>query len=253
MGADRYRYSGTAAVHGGGEGILEIGLALGLGLAEVARYWPLFIFTCVGRHFTASKTPRSRRTRRCSQPEPAGWPRHESNVTGGWLRWLTFAFGNMTRAQEELRRATLRLTGLLGVLTAIATLFDFGRYGEEFRQYGLLGFLGLPSLLVFQIGYLLAAALLLIMARPIGQGLVFRTVPLVFAVAVVVYGFGLFLLFQASRAGEFGIGAAAVAVLLFWLPSAALLLLGLPLFIIYAIRRSIAEPGAPADGSQPVS
>lgn len=156
----------------------------------------------------------------------------------------------MTRAQKELRTATLRLTGLLGVFTAIAALFDFGRYGEEFRQYGLLGFLGLPSVLVFQVGYLLAAALLLMMGRAIGLGRVFRTAPLVFACAVVLYGLGLFLLSQASRAGEFGIGAAAVAVLLFWLPSAALLLFALPIFIIYAIRKTIAEPGAPANVSQ---
>src|SRR5713101_5205680 len=37
-----------------------------------------------------------RRTRRCSQPEPAGWPREKSNVIGGWLRWLTFALGHIT-------------------------------------------------------------------------------------------------------------------------------------------------------------
>src|SRR5262245_24084006 len=30
-------------------------------------------------------------TRRCSQPEPAGWAWGKSNVIGGWLRWLTFA------------------------------------------------------------------------------------------------------------------------------------------------------------------
>jgi hypothetical protein len=159
----------------------------------------------------------------------------------------------MTRSQEELRRATLRLAGVLGLLTAVAVLFDLGRYGQEFRQNGLLGFLGLPSLLVFQIGYLLAASLLLIMARSVSNGPAFRIVPPLFGTAVLGYGLGLFLLFRASRGGEFGIGAAALAVLFFWLPSAASLLLGLPAFIIYAIRKSIAEPGAPADGSQPFS
>ncbi len=29
------------------------------------------------------------RTRRCSQPEPAGWLTDKSNVSGGRLRWLT--------------------------------------------------------------------------------------------------------------------------------------------------------------------
>jgi hypothetical protein len=32
-------------------------------------------------------------TKRFSQPEPAGWPRAESNATGGWLRWLTLSLG----------------------------------------------------------------------------------------------------------------------------------------------------------------
>jgi hypothetical protein len=147
----------------------------------------------------------------------------------------------MTRSQDELRRATLRLAGVLGLLTAIVALFDLGRYGEEFRQKGLLGFLGLPSLLTFQVGCLLAAALLLIMARSVSHGPVFRTAPPLFGFAVVGYGLGLFLLFQASRGGEFGIGAAALAVVLFWLPSGALLLIGLPAFIIYAVRKSIAD------------
>ena len=159
----------------------------------------------------------------------------------------------MTRSQEELRRATFRLAGVLGLVTAIVAVFDLGRYGEQFRQYGLLGFLGLGSVVVFQIGYLLAAVLLLIMARSVSPGRVFGMAPLLFGSAVVGYGLGLFLLFQASRHGEFGIGAAAVAVLLFWLPSAALLLFGLPAFLIYAIRKPIGEREAAADGSQRLS
>jgi len=159
----------------------------------------------------------------------------------------------MTRSQSELRCATFRLAGVLAVATAVVALFDLGRYGDEFRHRGLLGFLGLPSILVFQVGYLVAAVLLLIMARPVGRGPIFRVVPVVAALAVAVYGCSLFLVYQASRGGEFGIGAVALAVLLLFLPSAAVLLLGLPLFIAYAIRTPNAEPDAPADGSQPAS
>src|SRR5207244_13365346 len=39
---------------------------------------------------------RQRRTRRCSEPEPAGSLRDEFNVSGGWLRSLTFSLGVRT-------------------------------------------------------------------------------------------------------------------------------------------------------------
>jgi hypothetical protein len=132
-------------------------------------------------------------------------------------------------------------------------LFDLGRYGGELRQNGLLGFLSLPSVVVFQIAYLVSAAVLLGMARPIGSGAVLRIVPRLFWVAVAVYGFSLFVVYEASRRGEFGIGAVATAVLIFFLPSAAFLLLGVPLVIIYAIRKPFAEPDGSAGGSQPFS
>src|SRR3974390_2877356 len=47
-------------------------------------------------HPVGSKTIAAQRlssTRRCSQPEPAGWARGKSNVIGGCLRWLTFTLG----------------------------------------------------------------------------------------------------------------------------------------------------------------
>jgi len=69
----------------------------------------------------------------------------------------------------------------------------------------------------------------------------------------VVYCLGLFLLYEASHGGEFGITLAGVAVLLFILPSMAFLLFGVPGAVVPAIRKPIATPGARAEGRQPSS
>jgi hypothetical protein len=158
----------------------------------------------------------------------------------------------MTRLQEELRTATLRLVVVLGIITLISCCFDFGRYGKEFQENGLLGFLSLPSVLVFQIGYLIAAILLILMAQPIVESSVFRFFRILVVVAVLAYGSSLFLIFEASRAGMFGFAPATIVALLGIVPSVPFLLLGLPLLIVYAIRKSIAEPGpgAPVGDSE---
>ena len=47
------------------------------------------------------------RTRRCSEREPADSLRDKSNVIGGWLPSLTFAFGNNMRLIKFLIIAVL--------------------------------------------------------------------------------------------------------------------------------------------------
>jgi hypothetical protein len=44
---------------------------------------------------------KDRRTRRSSQPEPAGWPRDKSYVIGGWLRWLTLSLCVVAHQRRE--------------------------------------------------------------------------------------------------------------------------------------------------------
>ena len=55
---------------------------------------------------------RKQRTHRCSEPEPAGSPTDKSNVSGGWLRSLTYAFGE---------RSVMKRTLLTILITALVT------------------------------------------------------------------------------------------------------------------------------------
>lgn len=150
----------------------------------------------------------------------------------------------MTNAQAYLRRIATIVVGVLCVAVALAAFFDQGRYAEEFRRNGLLGYLSLPSLLVFQLGFLAGSIILLRVAQRMGHGPVFRMALPGFCVAAAVYAASILLMYSAASQSEFGITNMGIAVLFFLLPSATILLLGVPAFLLYAARKSSAEPAA---------
>jgi hypothetical protein len=144
-------------------------------------------------------------------------------------------------SKQLLRRFALDAAVALCILTGIAAFADRGRYGLEMQQNGILGVLCLPSLLIFQFGYMISAAVLLWMSRGATYGRVFRAIPFLSAFAALVYCSSLLLTYQASRAGEFGIGVAGFAAIFLFLPSAAFLLIAIPAAVIYALCKSTAE------------
>jgi len=147
----------------------------------------------------------------------------------------------MNASKQLLRRFALGAAVAVCVLTGIATFIDRRRYGAEMQQTGIMGVLCLPSLLIFQFGYVLSGAILLWMSRGAAYSRVFRAVLFLCAIAAVVYCSSLLLIHQASRAGEFGIGAVGFAAIFLLLPSVAFLLITVPAVVIYALCKSSAE------------
>lgn len=142
--------------------------------------------------------------------------------------------------QAKLWRCVLlSVVGLL-VGAGLTIPLDYGRYAAEFRSRGLLGFLGMPSLLVFQFGLLVSAVVFFGLALRQGPRRGLRAMVWLLGIAAGVYCLSLWLLYTASRHGEFGIGAAATAVLFGYFPSAAFILIGLPATIFYVLRKPYA-------------
>ena len=147
----------------------------------------------------------------------------------------------MTTAQKNLRRAAAITVVLLGLAVGVTAVFDHGRYADEFRQNGLLGYLSLPSLLIFQAGFLTGSLILLFMSRRVLRS---PTALLAFGVAVTFYLGSVLLMYLASRRSEFGITDMGIAFLLFFAPSAVILLIGVPVFVVYAATKRNAEQSA---------
>jgi hypothetical protein len=63
-----------------------------------------------------------KRTRRCSQPEPAASPGNKPNVNGGWPRWLTSSLGERMSAKSTL------------LLLAVGTLLTACRHADVAPQ-----------------------------------------------------------------------------------------------------------------------
>jgi hypothetical protein len=82
------------------------------------------------------------------------------------------------------------------------------------------------------------------MSRGAAHGHVFRAIPFLSVLAALIYCFSLLLIHQASRAGEFGIGAVGFVAIFLFLPSSAFLLIAIPAAVIYALCKSTAEPDA---------
>jgi len=117
---------------------------------------------------------------------------------------------------------------------------DYTRYGGELRLHGVLGLLGLPSLIAFQVVFALSATVLLagVLQQRTEHG--FRKMAWLLATAAGVYGFSLWLLHGFSTLGMFGWAPAALCFLFLLSPAAAFVLLGVPVTIFYAIRKPSA-------------
>ena len=117
---------------------------------------------------------------------------------------------------------------------------DIGRYSQTFDDYGLVGFLLLPSVLVFQVGYLVLVAFLVSVVFRAGLSGRFRVIAWLLGLAVAGYCLSLWGIHEASKAGEFGIGAAGFFGLFGFLPSAAFIYIVAPVIFLYGITKRCA-------------
>ena len=142
--------------------------------------------------------------------------------------------------RAALRRcAVLCAIGLLGIAAVVVPL-DYGHYGEEWRRQGLLGFLRLRSVLALHVGFFAATIALFMVGFWGGLGQTLRGTVWLLGAAAGVYGMSIYLIREACRAGEFGIGTVGFVALFGLMPSAALLILGVPIAIIHALRKDHA-------------
>jgi hypothetical protein len=112
---------------------------------------------------------------------------------------------------------------------------DYGHYAEVHREWGLVGFLGMPSLLLLQIGILYSAVSFLWLALVQDSRTPLRVMAWLLGGAAAIYCLSLFMICRASQAGEFGIGTVGFFLLFGFLPSVAFILIGLPISVIYAL------------------
>lgn len=140
--------------------------------------------------------------------------------------------------RARLRRYAILAAIGLSAIVAVTIPLDYGRYRHEFFHVGLLAFLTLPSLLAFQCGFLVSAIILLTLAlRQVSQR-GFRMMVWLLGAAGCLYFLSVWLIETLLRQGEDALAAAAVVLLLVFVPSAMFLLFGVLGSILYAIRKS---------------
>src|SRR5205809_3070301 len=81
---------------------------------------------CPGDWHHAHLSRQNRRTKRCSEREPADSLRDKSNVRGGWLPSLTFAFGAISLPRMR-------------ILKVVALVSSLGVHGAELPRDGGIG------------------------------------------------------------------------------------------------------------------
>ena len=69
----------------------------------------------------------------------------------------------MQQNQKKLKRAVSQSLITIAICLVLTIPFDAGKYTATFKDYGLIGFLELPLLLVFQIGFFAASIWLFIL------------------------------------------------------------------------------------------
>ena len=146
----------------------------------------------------------------------------------------------MTHAHSILKRYAVWILACLCVIELFVVPSDVGRYSQTFDDYGLVGFLLLPSVLVFQVGYLVLVAFLVSAVFRAGLSGGFRVIAWLLGLAVTGYCLSLWGIHEASKAGEFGIGAAGFFGLFGFLPSAAFIYIVAPVIFLYGITKRCA-------------
>jgi hypothetical protein len=143
----------------------------------------------------------------------------------------------MKQNRHNLKRYAICALTCLVVIEIFIVPFDCGRYSETFDEYGLIGFLCLPSVLVFQVGYFISIIILLIAAI---QASLFgkpRVITWLLGLSVALYSLSLWAIHLGSQYGEFGIGAGFVFGAFGFLPGAVFIYFAMPVIILWAIRK----------------
>jgi len=146
----------------------------------------------------------------------------------------------MTHAHSILKRYAVRILACLCVIELFVIPFDFGRYSQTLDDYGLVGFATLPSVLIFQFGYFVSAALLLFLVIRAGLLRRFRIIAGLFGLALAGYCLSLLGLYAISGYGEFGYGAAFFLGAFGFIPSALFIYFVIPFILVYVSRKSCA-------------
>lgn len=154
----------------------------------------------------------------------------------------------MTHIHSILKRYAILSLATLGIIELFLVPLDVGRYSQTVQDFGIVGFLGLHSVLAVQIWFLLSVIFLVAFSFRNSYGLALRVLASLLAVAVGIYVLSIYLIHEASLSGEFGIGAAGFVGMFGFLPSAFTLVLGVPLTLILAIRKSCAGAPEPTPG-----
>jgi hypothetical protein len=124
---------------------------------------------------------------------------------------------------------------------AVITIpIDWGRYATVLRDHGLVGFLGMPSLLFLQFGLLLTSLAFFVLALRYSPSIGLCVMVWLLTMAAGVYCLSLWLMYEASQAGEFGFGALGIVFVFGYVPSATFLLIGAPVTACYVLLRSCA-------------
>jgi hypothetical protein len=125
----------------------------------------------------------------------------------------------------------------LSIVEIFIIPFDLGRYSSTFEEDGVIGFLAMPSVLVFQIGYFAFVVVLLVAAIRTGSLVRFRGMSWWFGLAVAGYCLSLWGIHWASLAGMFGFGGAFIFFVFGFFPSAAFIYIVAPIIVFYSIKK----------------
>ena len=141
--------------------------------------------------------------------------------------------------ETKLKRFTVYALAGFVVIELFAIPYDFPRYAHELEQYGLIGVLGLPSAIVFQLGLFAIILELFLIAFQSESRKPLRTITLLLGSSVVMYVLSIFLFYKFSYYGEFGVGALTLVGIFGVLLSSAFILIVAPLTLIYATRKRL--------------
>jgi hypothetical protein len=146
----------------------------------------------------------------------------------------------MTYAHSILKRSVIIVLACFFIIEIFLFPFDYYRYSQTLYDYGLPGLFTLPSVVVFQISYLVLIAAFFLTAIRAGLLVRFRIVAWVFGLAVVWYCLSLWGIHWSASYGEFGVGGAFFFGVFGFLPSAAFIYFAMPAILLYANRKRCA-------------
>lgn len=143
----------------------------------------------------------------------------------------------MKYAHSILKRRVIIVLICFFIIEAFLFPIDYYRYSQTLYDYGLPGFLTMPSVAIFEISYLILIVAFLLTTVHAGLFIRFRFVAWLFGLSVVWYCLSLWGIHWAASAGEFGSGAIFFFFVLGFLPSTVFIYFIVPVALLYANRR----------------